>query len=270
MAQETVEFWNGNKSQSRQQYELKLLRAALNASKQQYGEYQLIHDATELTAQEESAVFRTKGADVFVTVAGNPKLAQEDKIIVPHPLMKGLLGYRLLIVRQQDLDTFAAIQTDASFKRLRIGIPDGWADADLFRHNGYNVVEGGTFNEIFDLLAADKFDYVALGANEIEQAFERRAESYDMFTIEPTTLVYYPFALVFYVNPDKPALAKRLRDGLNAIDENGEAQRLFEKAAGDIVEHFNLEQRKIFRLDNPMLPDEMKTYRSDLLDQPEQ
>lgn len=261
----TVEFWNGNKTESRQQYELSILNAALDASRQKYGDYHIVHDSADLSPDEESAIFRTRAADVFVTVAGNPKLKNEKKRMVAHPLMKGLLGYRLLIVREADLDKFSAIQSESSFKDLRIGVPEGWADADLFRHNGYNVVEGGTYDTLFDSLASNDFDYVALGANEIEKAFRHRAAPFQMFVIEPDTLLYYPFALVFYVNPDNPELAERLRFGLDAIDRNGVAQRLFEEATGDLVERLRLKERKIFRLENPLLPAEMRTFRSDLL-----
>lgn len=265
VAQETVEFWNGNKTDARQQYELNILDAALKASSQKYGKYHINHDPIELSTNDESAVFRSKGSDVFVTVAGNPKLELEEKIIVTHPIMKGLLGYRLIIVRKQDLDKFAEIQTVQAFKQLRIGIPKGWADADLFRHNDYKVIEGGTFDQIFDLLASNEFDYIALGANEIEMAFENRAKPYGKFSIEPTTMLYYPFPLVFYVNPDNPLLAERLRHGLHLIDKNGEAQRLFENASGDIVKRLGLKGRKVFRLENPILPAEMKTFQSNLL-----
>ncbi len=265
-AKETIEFWNGNKTAARQQYELKLLDAALAASRQKYGDYHISEDVTELSASQESAVFRAHQADVFVTVAGNPKLKNEQKIIVTHPLMKGLLGYRLLIVRQQDLNKFAAIQNAASFKQLSMGIPQGWADADLFRHNGYAVVEGGTYATLFDSLAAKKFDYVALGANEIETAFKNRAETYKAFSIEPSKLLYYPFALVFYVNPNRPELATRLRDGLHVIEQSGEAERLFKEATGDIINRLHLLERKIFRLENPILPAEMADFQATLLE----
>lgn len=265
--QQTVAFWNGNKTPVRQVYERKLLDAVLNATVKEHGPVIVEENTDSLTNREESAVFSNQNADVFVTVAGNPKLKNKEKIVVTRPLMKGLLGHRLLIVRKQDLPRFDDIQTEAAFKQLSIGIPDGWADAELFRHNGYKVIEGGTFDEIFDLLAAKKFDYVALGANEIEQAFEDRAAQYDMFSIEPTTLLYYPFALVFYVHPDKPALAERLQEGLEAVEQSGEAQRLFEEATGDLVERLGLPERKVFRLQNPMLPEALQQFRSPLLKQ---
>lgn len=266
-ASQTIEFWNGNKTETRQQYELDVLNAALAATTAQYGAYQIDNDTRQLTNSEESAVFRDKNADVFVTVAGNPKLRDESKIIVTHPLMKGLLGYRLLIVKEQALDKFAAIDSAEEFKQLRAGIPDGWADADLFRHNGYNVVEEGTFDDLFERFAAGQFDYVAFGANEIEKVFDNRAAAYKQFHIEPTKLVYYPFALVFYVSPDKPELAERLRKGLKAIEHSGEAERLFEQATQNLVDRLNLHQRTRFELTNPQLPAEMKNYRSDLLSQ---
>lgn len=267
MAQQNVNFWNGNKTESRQQYERNILKAALEASTQAHGDYTLSEDKSALSSDEESAVFRDTNTDLFVTVAGNPKLKHEEKIIVTHPLMKGLLGYRLIIVRHHDLEKFAAIRKQGALKKLSVGIPEGWADADLFRHNGFSVVEGGSFDEIFDLLAAKKFDYVSLGANEIEDVFKNRAEDSGMFNIEPTILLYYPFALVFYIDPEKPELAERLRDGLEAIERNGHAQRLFERATGNLIERLELRSRKVFRLENPMLPPQMREYRSTLLNQ---
>lgn len=262
----SIKFWNGNKSASRQEYELEILTLALAASEQEYGSCSINTDTADYpSAEDEAGVFHEKNFDVFVTVAGNKKLEHEDKIIIHRPLMNGLLGFRLMIVRSEDLPRFSSIENEEELKRLRMGIPATWADADLFRCNGFEVVEDGTYDDIYDRLANRQFDYFCLGANEIEEAFESVREQYIELTIEPTILIYYPFPLVFYVNPIRPDLADRIEQGLIRIQTNGIAESLFRETIGDLTERLDLTNRKIFNLENPILSPELKSFTPTLL-----
>ena len=258
-----INFWNGNKSDVRQVYERKVLEATLAATEQAHGDWTLENDCTDFpTIEGEASVFRSKGFDVFATVAGNPKLANECKIVINTPLMKGLLGYRLLIVREDDLPRFAQVGTAGQLQKLSLGIPFSWADAALFRFNGYNVVEGGTYDELFERLKAGEFDYVSLGANEIEEAYEARALPLGGLSLETSILIYYPFPLLFYVNPDKPELAERIEEGLDCIIENGSLDRLFEEQYGNLGARQRLKDRTMFRLKNPNLSKEAAALMS--------
>ena len=147
-------------------------------------------------------------------------------------------------------------------QKLALGIPFSWADAALFRFNGYPVVEGGTYDELFDRLKSGEFDYVTLGANEIEEAFEARAFPVGGLSLEDSLLIYYPFPLLFYVNPDKPELAKRIEEGLDRIIENGAFDRLFNEQYGDLVTRLRLKERTTFRLKNPNLSEELAAVMS--------
>ncbi len=258
-----INFWNGNKSNARQVYEYKVLETTLAATEQAYGDWTLGNDCTDFpTIEGEASVFRSKGFDVFATVAGNPKLANERKIVINAPLMKGLLGYRLLIVREGNLPQFAEVSTASQMQKLALGIPFSWADAALFRFNGYRVVEGGTYDELFERLKSDEFDYVSLGANEVEEAFEARAFPVGGMSLEASILIYYPFPLLFYVNPDRPELAKRIEEGLDRIIKNGALDRLFEEQYGDLVARLRLKDRNMFRLENPNLSEELAAVMS--------
>ena len=84
--------------------------------------------------------------------------------------------------------------------------------------------------------------------------------------IEPSIMIYYPYPLVFYVNPLNLLLAERVSEGLNTIKLNGQHEQIFLKHHGDVVQRLNLKNRRIFTLDNPILPVEMKTFQSTLLD----
>ena len=263
---QNVYFWNGNKSPARQSYELALLQACLNATKKEYGLLNVHVDNTDYPKADDEANIFTREADVLVTVAGNVKFKDKQKIVIPQSLTKGLLGYRLLLVRDESLAKFAQFKQPQQLQALSIGIPQTWADAALFRDNGYKVIEQGTLGDLFLRLKNGTFDYVALGVNEIEQIFNHNAVPIGGISIEPSLILYYPFPLVFYVNPNKLALAERLKEGLNKILANGKFEVLFEFHHGDVVQRLNLRNRDIFTLQNPMLPIEMANFSGSLLD----
>jgi hypothetical protein len=262
----TVKFWNGNKTSSRQAYERDVLEAVLDATRKGYGDIPLIEDRSDYpNPADEASVFRTKGFDIFGTVAGNPKLANEKKILITRPMMKGLLGYRVLIIREADREAFTAITDAQQLQQQRLGIPFSWADAELFRQNGYQVVEEGTFDDLFVRQQARKFDYASFGANEIESVYRERVASLGGLVTDETLLLYYPFPLVFYVNPENKELARRVDQGMQIIINNGELDKIFHRHYGDLVERLKLKDRRLIKLMNPLLPKELLQYESELL-----
>ena len=257
-----IKFWNGNKTSSRQQYEREVLEAALNATVASYGQWQLQEDLTDYPlAEDEASVFRIKGFDIFGTVAGNAKLANEKKTLIPLPLMKGLLGYRILIIRAEDKEKFSAIASAHQLQKLRMGIPSTWADAELFRHNGYRVEEKGSFDDLFERLQNNEFDYVTFGANEVTGVFSERAAASGKLIIESSIVVFYPFPLVFYVNPDNEILAERVARGLQAISNNGVLDGIFNRYFDADLTAVDLPSRTMISLKNPMLPGEMADFK---------
>lgn len=246
-------FWNGNKSPSRQRHELEVLETVLQATEPAYGPATLQVDLADYPeAADEASVFE-KGADALVTVAGNRKFAGKAKIEINIPIAKGILGCRLLIVREDQLSAFSGITSMSAMACLSIGIPATWADADLFRFNGWTVAEKGSFEDVFIRLKRREFDYVALGANEIEEAFTRMAAPLGGLALEPDLMIRYPFPLVFLVHPERQLLAERITTGLKSILENGVLDQIFNRHYGSTVERLALGQRRVFQLRNPFL-----------------
>jgi ABC-type amino acid transport substrate-binding protein len=243
-------FWNGNKSPIRQRHELTVLEAVLDATG---GAAALEVDPKDYpSAEDEGNIFNT-GADLLVTVAGNEKFHGKEKIVLSQPIAGGILGQRILIVREDRLAAFASLDGAAGLKRLAIGIPSTWADANLFRANGYPVVERGSFDDLFIRLKAGECDYVALGANEVEEAYADRTEPLGGLVIEPSWMIRYPMPLVFYVSPDRPELAQRMQAGLERIMADGQMDTIFSAHYGAIRERLQLDQRRVIELFNPML-----------------
>ena len=263
---QNIVFWNGNKSPTRQIYETALLKACLKATNHEYAPVKIRVDNTDYPNAEDEANIFASGADILVTVAGNIKFKDKQKLVIPQPLTKGLLGYRLLLVRDESLTKFAQINTPQQLQTLSIGIPETWADAALFRHNRYKVIEQGTLDDVFLLLKKGVFDYVALGVNEIEEIFEHRIAPLGGISIEPSLMLYYAFPLVFYVHARNNILAERIDKGLKLIIANGEHDMLFSDYHGDVAQRLNLQNRNTFTLTNPMLPPGMENFSTNLLD----
>ena len=260
----TLEFWNGNRSAARQDYEKKVLKAILKATDKEWGSVEIEESLEEYPGNKEALVFTEKDHDLFVTIAGNQKFKEGDMIMIPHLLTKNLLGYRVPIIRENDADLFDGISDLEDIQNLNHGIPETWSDATIFRHNGYNVVEEGSFDDIFDRLQKGLFDYSAYGANEVLGVYENRASKRDGLIIDQNILLFYPFPLVFYVNPDQPKLAERIEEGLQKIKSSGKLDAIFDEHYGNIIEQLNLDSRRLFVLENPLIPDVFRHLTPDL------
>ncbi|NOH98142.1 ABC transporter substrate-binding protein [Vibrio sp. 99-70-13A1] len=252
-------FWNGNKSNKRQHYELELLHNLLNWNS---NEPVTIHcDNTDFPrAQDEGNIFNNE-YDVLVTVAGNKKFANQPVIKLNSPICKGLLGHRILIIREQDQLLFNNISS-SKLKSLTAGIPATWADAELFRSNGYRVLEQGTLSDTLKLLSDKKCDYVSLGANEVESIFQEHTKYLQGLVIEKSISLYYPLPLVLYVHPEKMQLAQLLDEKLHDYILSGRFEALFNQHFGDVVSSIKLRNRKTINLSNTNLPTELRAFQS--------
>ncbi|WP_371372193.1 hypothetical protein [Thalassotalea aquiviva] len=257
-----LHFWNGNKSSARQSYELDLLTSCLRAAGVQEP---LFDDRTDRPKAEDEGNVFNQGSDVLVTVAGNEKFEDQDKIIVPHPLAKGLLGIRILLIEKSQQQHFQKHFSQKHLQSMAIGIPETWVDAELFRQNDYLVNEKGSFEQLFAFIENGEFDYSALGANEIEEIVKAQQNQYPDVGIESSLILYYPYPLLFYVNVNKPELAQHIEQGLLKLQQSGEFDQIFFKHHGDVVKRLNLHHRKVITLKNPFLPDQFKDFHSPLL-----
>ncbi|MFT4655083.1 MAG: hypothetical protein ACJA0G_001403 [Kangiellaceae bacterium] len=254
-----VHFWNGNKSPTRRTFEQELLILCL----QQGGRHNahiIVNDIDYPNAQDEGNIFEND-CDVLVTVAGNQKFLGKRCIVIEQALCQGLLGHRLLVIPTAHAQRFAALTTLKQLQQMTIGIPATWADADLFRHNGFSVAEKGSLDDIFTRLLLREFDYIALGANEIEAIFKHNQHPPNTLMIETNILIYYPLPLVFYVHPDKQELANTIKTGLSKAIANGKHKALFDQHHPNVSHRLGLSKRKTFTLSNPHLPESLKAYR---------
>ena len=261
-----VDFWSGNRSAIRQDYEREVLKAILEATEKKYGHWKIKETATEYPGDQESKVFSEKQHDLFVTVAGNQKFDEEDVLRVPKPIAKNLLGYRIPIIHSKNAGKLKEALQDNKLRDLVHGIPKTWSDATIFRFNDYKVAEEGDFDDIFQRLDAGNFDYTTFGVNEVVSIYKNRASRFESLMIEKDMMYFYPFPLVFYVNPEEAELAKRINKGLEIIQNNDVLDTIFNRYYEDITNDLNLKNREIIPLKNPLIPDHFSKLKPDLND----
>ncbi|EKF9986819.1 transporter substrate-binding domain-containing protein [Vibrio cholerae] len=252
-----LNFWNGNKSLTRQQHELDVLRAVLQA---QEIPYDIFHDVTDFPLASDEANIFALGTDLTTTVAGNLKFTKGTYLMVPHAICGGILGCRVLVVRRGEQDQFAQLSLSELQQRIA-GIPGTWADAELLRQNGFQVLEQGTLAQQFLLLQEGLCDFIPLGINEAQSLLDAHSHETPRLAIEPSLMLYYPLPIVFYIDPEQPQLEEVIKKGLLLIDHNGELERLYQKHYGESVLRMNPKQRKVIPIVNKQLSDEWREFK---------
>ena len=199
-----------------------------------------------------AAVVQDKTNNVLWTMTNVDR--EQSMRAIRIPLLKGLIGYRLLVIRKEDQAKFAKITTKGELLALRAGQGMHWPDTEILRANKFQVTEAMAKENLYKMLVAKRFDFFPRGATEVNlEADLIRAQN---LMVEPRLILHYPAALYFFVNKKNTELAQRLEKGFSIIQRNGEFDKLFlsaerVKSAIDILKE---PQRKIIQLDNPYLP----------------
>lgn len=254
-----IKFWNGNKSPARQVYESSVLQLSLEKTGWGRG---VVTDNTDYPCADDEGNILENGADILATIAGNKKFSGKRFLEVKAPICKGLMGRRLMIVKKSREVEFGALSLE-QLKQMRVGVPNTWVDAELFRHNGFNVLERGSLGDMLGWLIDETVDFITLGATEAHDVIDQFPALKPHLAVESTMSIYYPFPVVFYISADNVKLAAAVEQGLNLASEDKSFDALFEANFGDILSSVALQQRTTFKLENPLLP----SYYTLLLDE---
>ncbi|WDE00382.1 hypothetical protein [Thalassomonas actiniarum] len=239
---------------TRNYYFTDLLTLALKKTEATAGPFELLSYAAPMNQSRAlSSLNQDYGVDIVWTMTSNER--ELNYLPIRIPLLKGLLGHRIFLIHKKDRQKFANISTLEQLQALSAGQENGWPDIEILKSNGFNVVTGYQYAGLFKMLADNRFDYFPRGMNEIWQ--EAPIYSGLELMVEPGIVVYYPAPIYFFVAKNQPALAKRIETGLMLAIRDGSFEQLFlsHPSNQEMFIKTRLEQRKIFRLENPLLPE---------------
>lgn len=249
---------------SRSNYQIELLQLALKKA----GVKANIKPAQELLSQPD--VIKTLNQDTGkITVAWFMTTPEREEAMLPIriPIDKGLIGWRIAIVKAEQFDRFRNIRSAADLKKLTAIQAHGWPDVEILRANGLQVLEVDHYEDNFRKASQLKNHYLPRSLIEYRNELEDHREL--GLIEEPHMVIRYPAASYFFLPKSQAALADKIRNGLEIALLDGSFDRLFYTYHSKYIESVGLERRNIVELKNPFLSKQTPLSRKKLWFRPE-
>ena len=188
----------------------------------------------------------------LIDVAPMPSSPEREArlLAVRIPINKGVLGLRLGLIRKGDAARFADVKTLDDLKQVHLAQGEEWPDVEVLRANGVPVITATSYEGLFKMLAAERFDYFPRSALEI---WDEQASNAGTLEIEPHIALHYYYDAYYMLNRDNTRLAEIIRQGLEKAIADGSADRLFDQHYGERLRQAHLDKRVIIELENPLL-----------------
>ncbi|WP_338290895.1 diguanylate cyclase [Planctobacterium marinum] len=192
-----------------------------------------------------------KEGSMSVMWAGTQIQYEQTLLPVRIPVLKGMLGHRIFIIRQGEESRFSNIDSLSDLQRFPVGQGRFWGDTVVLQHAGLNVVTPVKYASLFPMLEGGRFDLFPRAIHEPWSEVAARPEL--NLTIEPRVLLIYPFAMYYFVAPDNRALASDIQQGFMRAIEDGSYDQLFyaHPMIKDALSFARLDERVVIRLENP-------------------
>jgi len=256
-----ITFGSGEIAPKEEIYEYHLLRLALDATKAEYGDYEIrdlpkgdVPTYSRLRVYAEDNQFENF---VYKDSASNEIIEKLHGVEFPVDL--GVTGYRIGFVSPDSKRKLEKVETLAELQQLKIIQGRGWLDSEILKKIGFKVVEGGNIKGLFYMAANDRGDIFLIGANELEREWKKN-QDVKYLNYDQNVCIYYPLPKFFFVNKANKKLAERIEKGLLIAYESGAVRKLWDEYYGEAVRFANLNKRKIFRFDNPLIDSLGKGY----------
>ncbi len=208
---------------------------------------------TEVITQNRAVQLLQSGG-IDVIALGTSTERESQMLPIKIDILRGILGYRIFIIRATDQQRIAHMNEQMLRKQLTFGLNNQWADLPVMRANGLTVETSTGYESLFGMLVANRFDAFPRGLNEAARELEERKLNYPQLALEKTKALFYPFPVYFWVNKDNKALAQRIEHGLKLALADGSFRKLFEMYHANEIATLAKENRQVVRLSNPTLP----------------
>lgn len=199
----------------------------------------------------------------MIDVSSLPSSAEREARLLPIrvPVNKGLLGWRLGLVRKGDTNRVAQVKTLSDLMGVRIAQGQDWPDTQILGGNGLEVINGSTYEGLFKMLESQRFDYFPRSVMEIWDEQEAHASTLE---IEPHVALHYFYDSYFFVNKRNTKLAADISEGMEKAIADGSFDKLFNEHWGERVRKARLNERTVIELRNPLLTPETPSNRREL------
>ncbi|MBD9416567.1 transporter substrate-binding domain-containing protein [Pseudomonas sp. PDM16] len=192
------------------------------------------------------------------------KAREETLLPVRIPIYKGLIGWRIALVRREDKNWLAKVKTLSDLRPLRVGQRADWPDTRVLRHNGLQVITSQSYDSLFRMLDAGRFDLFPREAVVVWNEQARANQEGLALEVDEHIAIHYPSAFYFFTSRARADLAIAIERGLEAMIADGSYEQLFQQYHGETIKRAGLERRTVIELENPDLPPQTPFQRQEL------
>jgi hypothetical protein len=241
----------------RHDYPRELITLALSKTKTDYR----VEFAPGAMNQEREVLELEAGRTIDISAIPSSPDREARLLPIRIPVNKGLLGWRIGLVRRGDASLLANVKNLGDLSKVRIAQGHEWPDTRILQDNGIKVIPGSTYEGLFKMLGTRRFDYFPRSVMEI---WDERDANGGLFEIEPHIALHYFYDAYLFVNKQNTKLAEDIRQGLEAAIADGSFDKLFQKHWGERVRQSRLCQRTVIELRNPLLTPQTPKDRPEL------
>jgi len=253
--------WDDEERFKEHAYYLALLKLALESSKEEFGEYQL-KKAVQPMFQGRAIVEIKYNRNLSVTWTMTSKAREQELNPIRIPILRGLGGYRIFLIKQGQQEKFSQIHNTKQLKKLFAGQGHDWPDSAVLVDNGFRLITGPGHSTLFNMLQHGRFDYMPRALHEPWN----EVGLFQGLQVESSLALHYPSPYYFFVSKDNLKLKNRIEKGLINAEKNGNFKRLFDShpVTKDMLASAKLGQRKVFTLKNSFMSSETHQLIKDI------
>lgn len=204
---------------------------------------------------EQRAIEAIKGHErTDLAVLGASREADEQLAPVRIPIDRGLLGYRLLLIRRSRQPEFSRVRSVEDLRAFSALQGRGWPDTTILREAGVTVWTA-PYPRLFDMTVAGRADFFPRSVGEIFGELAREGPRHPQLRIEESLALHYRFAPLFYVARENVVLHDDIYQGMARAFADGSYDRLFyaDPEIRAALTQAKLGSRRIISLQNPFL-----------------
>ena len=245
-------------SDPRKDYNIALLKLALEKTVPMYGSYTLVSSQPMNYARARKEAlnntipnffFKNSVSQDYVTNLG----------YIPFPVDRGIVGYRVFFVSPAAKEKLTHVTTIEALKGFSFIQGLGWLDTQILQYHGFNVLAGSSYRGLFGMVAKNRIDLFPRGANELLYEYENYKEI-EGLTYDTTLTLYYPLPRFFFTNKKNVQAIKRIHEGILMAYKDGSLVTLWNKYYKESIDFVALDKRKILKLENPFLEGVDRSY----------
>jgi hypothetical protein len=201
-----------------------------------------------------------KGDNINLFWMGTSPEFEKRFLTLYYPLYRGLLGYRVFIIHQDNQKKFSK---NTSLKELQqyVGVQGiGWSDIAILENAGLHQ-RSAKYENCFVLVERKRVDYFSRGFMEAFEEVKSRESIYPHLRVEKNITLVYPFAIFFFVSPHHKEILEALSRGFEKAYSDGSFERWFYKhpKIKDALVKSHLKERKSIEIDNPYMTEATKS-----------